>query len=58
MQAQQRRFDAFRREYNEQRPHEALQQRAPAALYVASSREFPDHYVTHVSGCAPGRRNR
>jgi putative transposase len=43
MQTQQRRFDAFRREYNEQRPHEALQQRAPAALYVASSREFPDH---------------
>ena len=28
--AQQRNFDAFRREYNEERPHEALGQRTPA----------------------------
>ncbi|MGE5048663.1 MAG: integrase core domain-containing protein [Deltaproteobacteria bacterium] len=42
MRAQQQRFDAFRREYNEQRPHEALQQRPPAALYVSSPRPFPD----------------
>jgi putative transposase len=41
MRAQQLRFDAFRREYNEQRPHEALEQRAPAAVYVSSRRAFP-----------------
>jgi len=45
MQAQQLRFDTFRREYNDQRPHESLQQRAPAAVYVASSRPFPDRIV-------------
>ena len=39
--AQQQRFDAFRREYNEERPHEALGQKTPASLYVPSSREYP-----------------
>lgn len=42
MRAQQRRFDAFQREYNEERPHEALQQRPPAKVYVPSWRSFPD----------------
>ncbi len=42
MRAQQARFDAFRHEYNEQRPHEALQQRPPAKLYVTSRRAFPE----------------
>ena len=41
MRAQQLRFDAFRSEYNEERPHEALQQRPPAAVYVSSRRAFP-----------------
>ena len=41
MRAQQLRFDTFQREYNEQRPHEALRQRPPAALYVSSPRPFP-----------------
>ena len=40
-QAQQQRFDAFRREYNEERPHEALGQQPPASLYTLSSRHFP-----------------
>jgi putative transposase len=39
--SQQRRFDAFRREYNEERPHEALGQRTPSQIYVASPRAFP-----------------
>jgi len=38
---QQRRFDAFRQEYNQQRPHEALGQRPPATRYEASPRPFP-----------------
>jgi putative transposase len=40
-QAQQRRFDAFRYEYNELRPHEALSQRSPAQLYSTSPRPYP-----------------
>jgi transposase InsO family protein len=39
--AQQRSFDAFRREFNEERPHEALGQQPPASLYVASTRRYP-----------------
>ena len=39
--AQQERFDQFRREYNEQRPHEALGQATPASHYQASGREYP-----------------
>jgi hypothetical protein len=38
---QQQRFDAFRREYNEQRPHEALGQTPPAASYAPSPRPYP-----------------
>jgi putative transposase len=38
---QQRRFDEFRLEYNEQRPHEALEQRTPAELYQRSPRGYP-----------------
>jgi putative transposase len=38
---QQRRFDTFRREYNEERPHEALGNAVPAAYYRPSSRLWP-----------------
>jgi len=41
MRGQQRRFDEFRQEYNEQRPHEALEQRTPADLYRPSPRAYP-----------------
>jgi hypothetical protein len=33
MQAQQRRFDRWRRDYNQRRPHEALGQQVPAGRY-------------------------
>src|SRR3989304_2616800 len=39
--AQQRAFDLFRREYNEERPHEALGQKPPARLYEPPSRRYP-----------------
>lgn len=39
--AQQRRFDEFRLEYNQERPHEALEQRTPSELYKPSQRRFP-----------------
>lgn len=38
---QQRAFDAFRRTYNEERPHEALGQQPPARHYHSSSRSYP-----------------
>jgi putative transposase len=39
--AQARRFAAFMRDYNEERPHEALGQRPPASVYKASPRAMP-----------------
>jgi putative transposase len=39
---QQLAFDRFRREYNEERPHEALGDRTPASVYRRSPRPFPD----------------
>ena len=39
---QQRAFDKFVREYNEQRPHEALGQKPPATVYEPSSRDYPE----------------
>lgn len=40
-QAQQRAFDSFRKEYNEVRPHEALDQEVPASYYEPSERRYP-----------------
>ena len=55
---QQRRFDRMRGEFNIERPHEALGQRPPARVYVASPRSYParledpwydaTHQVRHV----------
>lgn len=39
--AQQRAFDRFLTEYNEERPHEALGQQVPASLYRPSLRAYP-----------------
>jgi transposase InsO family protein len=39
--AQQRRFDAFRREFNHVRPHEAIELETPASRYTASERRLP-----------------
>jgi transposase InsO family protein len=52
--AQQHRFDAFRHEYNTERPHEALGLETPASQYTAATRayptriphpEYPGHYL-------------
>jgi len=52
--SQQRAFNAFRRLYNDERPHEALGDRPPAALYHPSERpytgalppvEYPGHFL-------------
>lgn len=39
--AQQRTFERFRRDYNEERPHEALGMNTPASIYVPSPKPFP-----------------
>ncbi len=69
MRRQQQRFDDFREEYNENRPHEALGQRPPSSVYVDSRRPFsgklrePDYpsdfeiIVPTSSGYASFRRN-
>lgn len=48
---QQRRFGRFRSEFNEERPHEALDMRCPSDVYEASERmcqedpfEYPGHF--------------
>jgi hypothetical protein len=41
MRSQQLKFDRFRKIFNEERPHEALEQCTPASVYQASPREMP-----------------
>lgn len=43
MKSQQQRFDSFCEEYNELRPHEALQQQTPASHYHCSPRAYPEN---------------
>ena len=38
---QQRAFDHFRRDYNEERPHQALGMKPPGTVYVPSSKRYP-----------------
>lgn len=44
--AQQKRFDRFCWEYNQQRPHEALQMRTPSDYYHRSPRPYPKRLPT------------
>jgi len=39
---QQRAFDEFRGEYNDERPHEALGQKPPASIYRPSVKTYPE----------------
>jgi transposase InsO family protein len=58
---QQRKFDEFRQEFNEERPHEALGMKRPAEVYRPSERQlprrikpyaYPENYlVRRVSRC-------
>jgi transposase InsO family protein len=58
LRAQQRRFDDFRRTFNEERPHEALGQETPASHFAPAARsygyrlkepEYPDgHHIRRV----------
>lgn len=39
---QQKAFNAFQHEFNQERPHEALDMETPASVYAPSPRPFPD----------------
>lgn len=45
LRAQQRAFDLFCAEFNDLRPHEALDYETPGSLYVPSPRAFPERLV-------------
>ena len=45
MNRQQLRFDEFQREYNDDRPHEALGGNTPTNIYEPSSRRYPEKLV-------------
>ncbi len=54
LRAQQRKFDRFREEFNQERPHEALAMKRPGEIYQASNRalpkriepyDYPAHYL-------------
>jgi len=67
--AQQRAFDRFRKEYNQDRPHEALGQKRPEAVYSRSRTAYPrplrkptydrylDVHVVDEQGCIRWRRH-
>jgi transposase InsO family protein len=46
--AQQQRFDRWRRDFNEERPHEALNQQMPADLYQPSARRLDEGIKTRL----------
>jgi transposase InsO family protein len=56
---QQQRFDAFRRVYNAERPHEALGQETPASRYQPSLRGYPERLAEpHYDAAQAVRRVR
>jgi putative transposase len=66
MTAQQQRFDSFRQQFNEVRPHEALHQATPASIYTPSARklptrlkkslDYPPHYEVRIVSTNSGIR--
>ena len=51
-QAQQQRMDRWKKEFNQQRPHEALDQRVPAEVYQASSNRLDEQIKPDLYGPA------
>jgi putative transposase len=56
---QQKAFERFRDEFNEERPHEALGMKTPSEVYVPSSRPFPARLpeIAYPSGALTKRVN-
>ncbi len=70
LQVQQRKLNAFVKEYNEVRPHEALGMKTPSAVHEVSDRKYPEKikdweytkefdikYVTHNGAIRIGKAN-
>lgn len=47
LRGQQRKFDVFREEFNEDRPHEAIDMKRPGELYRSSPRQMPKKIETY-----------
>jgi transposase InsO family protein len=47
LRGQQQKFDAFREEFNQERPHEAIKMKRPAELYQSSDRRLPGKIETY-----------
>jgi hypothetical protein len=47
LKAQQQKFDSFQEEFNQERPHEAIDMKRPAELYRPSDRQFPKKIETY-----------
>lgn len=45
LRAQQRRFNAFRQTFNQERPHEALGQKTPVSIYQRSTRQYTGRFI-------------
>jgi putative transposase len=45
--AQQRKFDSYRKEFNQVRPHEAIDMKRPVELYRPSERSMPKRIETY-----------
>lgn len=54
--AQQQRIDRWRKEFNQQRPHEALDQRVPSEVYQASSNRLDEQIKPDLYG--PGAQTK
>ncbi len=48
LRAQERRFERFRRRYNDERPHEGIGDRTPASLWTPSSRDYPERIAAPI----------
>jgi transposase InsO family protein len=56
LRAQQRAFQRFRREFNDERPHEALGMQTPGSVYTRSLRSYPARLPEPEYGSAMGVR--
>ena len=45
LRAQQRRFEAFRTRYNDERPHEGIGDRTPSSLWTPPTRVYPEQIM-------------
>jgi hypothetical protein len=50
--AQQRRFDRWRHEFNQERPHEALGDKPPGSVFTSSSLRYPRPLIRFEIGFA------